>query len=456
MNLGNYHKTKGFIYGATMRNNHVLWSIIFCFALLTSCAAYVLDSAQNQLRTSFASGDYTSTAALMDKLANENVYKDKEKVLLRLEQGTINHFAGNYDASSNYYTYAENEIDALFTKSISRAIKSFLVNDNTLAYDGEDYEDIYLNVFKSLNYMHLNDYEGALVETRRISYKLERLNDKYNGLVSALSEADTTSFEKDKWKSGKTRFQNSALGHYLSTILYAKSNKPDDARISFNNLMKAYDDQPEVYDFEKPDPRKLTKIQDTENYNVLITAFSGRAPIKEAVDFRLYLEESDTYLKVSFPKLVPFQSRVARVSVSVDNDSLTQKVDLIEDMDKVAQEVYKVKEPIIYARAMVRAFLKMLASNKLAKESKKQDDVFGGLVNVLGKVAQEASEKADLRSWQTMPGKAYSTVLSLPPGKHTVQIKYYSSSGQLLITDEQTITAKPYNSLSLVESMYWN
>lgn len=442
--------------GATKSTNYLLWSILFCFSALASCAAYVLDSAQNDLRNSFAAGDYTSTAALMDQLANENVYKEKEKVLLRLEQGTINHFAGNYEASSNYYTYAEDEIDALFTKSISRAIKSFLVNDNTLAYDGEDYEDIYLNVFKALNYMHLNNYEGALVETRRITYKLERLNDKYNGLVSALSEADTTSFEKDKWKSGKSTFQNSALGHYLSTILYAKSNKADDARISFNNLMKAYVDQPGVYNFKTPEPMELMKIQENDQYNVLITAFSGRSPTKEAVDFRLYLEEEDTYLKVSFPKLVPFPSNVGSISVSVDNDSLTQTLDLIEDMDKVAQEVYKVKEPIIYARAMVRAFLKMLASNKLAKEAKEQGDVFGGLVNVLGKVAQEASEKADLRSWQTMPGKAFSTVLSLPPGKHNISINYYSRSGQLLITDEQTVTAESKTSLSLVESMYWN
>lgn len=439
-----------------MRNNKLLWSIIFCFACLASCAAYVLDSAQNDLRNSFAAGDYASTAALMDKLATEDVYKEKEKVLLRLEQGTINHFAGNYEASSNYYTYAEDEIDALFTKSISRAIKSFLVNDNTLAYDGEDYEDIYLNVFKALNYMHLENYEGALVETRRITYKLERLNDKYNGLVSALSEADTTSIEQDKWRSGKTNFQNSALGHYLSTVLYAKSNKPDDARISFNNLMKAYVEQPGVYDFGAPDDMELSQIQHTDQYNILVTAFSGRSPIKEAVDFRLYLEESDTYLKVSFPRLVPFQSRVASISVSVDNDSLTQTLDLIEDMDKVAQEVYKVKEPIIYARAMVRAFLKMLASNKLKKEAQDQGEFLGGLVNVLGKVAQEATEKADLRSWQTMPGKAYAKVLKLPPGEHTIQINYYSRSGQLLISDQQTVIAKSSNSLSLVESMYWN
>lgn len=439
-----------------MRKHYLLWSVIFCNLFLASCAAYVLDSAQNDLRNSFASGDYTSTAALMDKLANEDVYKDKEQVLLRLEQGTINHFAGNYEASSNYYTYAENEIDALFTKSISRAIKSFLVNDNTLAYDGEDYEDIYLNVFKALNFMHLNNYEGALIETRRITYKLERLNDKYNGLVSALSAADTTSIEKDKWKTGKSTFQNSALGHYLSTILYAKSNKPDDARISFNNLMKAYVEQPGVYDFETPDPMELARIQERDEYNILITAFSGRSPTKEAIDFRLYLEEEDTYLKVSFPKLVPFESSVGRISVSVDNDSLTQNLFLIEDMDKVAQEVYKVKEPIIYARAMVRAFLKMLASNKLAKEAKDQGDVLGGLVNVLGKVAQEASEKADLRSWQTMPGKAYSNVLTLPPGEHTISINYYSRSGQLLISDQQIVTANSKNSLSLVESMYWN
>jgi hypothetical protein len=432
-----------------------LTGLVALFFLLSGCAAYQLDSAQNDLRTSFASGDYSSTAELIQKLDQKDVYQGKDQVLLHLERGMVNHFANNYQESSQYFTQAEEEMDALFTKSVSRAIKSFVVNDNTLAYDGEDYEDIYLNIFKSLNYIHLNDLEGALVEVRRVNYKLDRLEQKYSGLVESLSKADTTSTGEDKWKTGDTNVQNSALGRYLSTILYAKTDKPDDARIEYENLLKAYRDQPSVYSNAKPNESKLRTLTQPDSYNVLIQAFSGRAPVKKQNDVRFYLEESDTYIKFSLPSLKTFNSRVSSINVKV-NDDPQVKLELIEEMDMVAKEVYKVKEPIIYARAVVRSFLKAVAANKLKKEASKESDALGTFVNIMGKIAQETTEKADLRSWQTMPGKAYATVLNLPPGEHSVQIQYLGPLNEVVYSENKTITVSENETLELVESMYWN
>ena len=431
-----------------------LTGLITLIFLISGCAAYKLDMAQSDLRSSFASGDYTSTAQLIDKLDQSEVYQSKEKVLLHLEHGMVKHFANNYQESSLHFTEAENEMDALFSKSVSRAIKSFVVNDNTLAYDGEDYEDIYLNIFKSLNYIHLNELESALVEVRRVTYKLERLDQKYNGLVESLSKADTTSTDEDKWKTGKTNVQNSALGRYLSTILYAKTDKPDDARIEYENLIQAYREQPSVYGTH-PNESELRKITEPDRYNMLVQAFSGRAPVKKQNDTRLYLDETDTYLKFSLPSLETYKSRVYGIKVKV-NDKPPVPLDLVEEMDLVAKEVYKVKEPIIYARTFVRTFLKAAAADKLKKEAKKEDDTFGSVVNILGKIAQETTEKADLRSWQTMPGKAYATVLNLPPGEHRIQIQYFGQSGQMIHFEDQLVNVEENNPLELVESIYWN
>lgn len=419
--------------------------------LCSSCAPYMLDNAQTDLRHSFAAGDYQHTAQLIETFQKDNIYKTKDEVLLYLEQGTVNHFAGNYQQSSLYFTTAEDRIDDLFTKSVSRAVKSFMVNDNSLAYDGEDYEDIYINLFKSLNYIHLNDLEGALVEARRVSYKLERLDIKYDGLIEALSEADTTSTDNEKWKAGKSNIQNSTLARYLSAVLFSKTNKPDDARIEYQNLLKAYQEQP----LEAPDTEELHLITQPRDYNVLVNVFSGRAPVKHQNDLRLYLDESDTYLKFSLPSLETYPTRVSFVEVIV-NDRDEYFIPLIEEMDVVAKEVYKVKEPIIYARAMVRAILKAMASNKITNVAAEQDDTLGSLVNVFTKIAQEATEKADLRSWQTMPGKAYASVLKLPPGQHNININYYSSTGSLLHSENQLLDIRENDNLKLVESIYWN
>lgn len=429
--------------------------LLLLLLFFTGCGAYQLDRAQDELRTSYSSGDYTSTARFIESLDQKGVYKSKDRVLLLLERGMINHFAGNYEASSDYFTKAEDQIDELFTKSVSRALQSFVVNDNSLAYDGEDYEDIYLNVFKSLNYIHMNNLESALVEARRVTHKLGLLNQKYNGLVETLSKQDTTSTGKDKWKTGETNVQNSALGHYISAILFAKTNKPDNARIEFENLIKAYQDQPSVYSMSRPQRSDLQNITDPDGYNILIQAFAGRAPVKIQNDFRIYLEESDTYLKFSLPTLEMYNTQVKSVKVKLENGQ-TYNLNLIEEMDLVAKEVYKVKEPIIYARTVVRTFLKAAAANRMKKRAKKENEALGAFVNIASKIAQETTEKADLRSWQTMPGKAFSTVLKLPPGDHKIEIQYYGHSGRLLHSFTKDIVVADNEGLELIETNYWN
>ncbi len=137
------------------------------------------------------------------------------------------------------------------------------------------------------------------------------------------------------------------------------------------------------------------------------------------------------------------------------NDKDPIELDLIEEMDVVAKEVYKVKQPIIYARTIIRAFLKAVGTNALSDELRKEDAVLGEMANILGKIGQEATEKADLRGWQTMPGKAYATVLNLAPGEHQVVLNYYGN-GSLLHSDQKAITITQDDRLELVESLYWN
>lgn len=434
------------------------WGLYFGFValiLISGCAAYILDSAQIDLRNSFAVGDFQGTAELVNSYQLNGVYEGKDAVLVNLELGSANHFAGNYRESNQHFQNAEYEIEDLYTKSITRAIQSFLVNDNVLSYDGEDYEDVYLNAFKTLNYMHMGDLESALVESRRISYKLSQLNVKYNDIVEALAKADTSKIEQGKWKTGETNIQNSAMGHYLSTILYTKTGKIDDARISYNNLIKAYEDQPTGGRDNTPTPRELTKLMNPDAYNVLVKVFTGRSPSKSQNDTRLYFEEIDTYLKFSLPELDLYQSTVSKIQVSVNGENPTQ-LHTVEHLDLVAREVYKVKEPIIYARTIVRASLKAIAANAASKEIEEENEALGKAFNFLGKLAQEATEKADLRSWQTMPGKSHALVLNLPEGNHTISIEYLNSLGTVIHTEIQDIEVSASDNLKIIESIYWN
>lgn len=424
------------------------------FILLTGCHAYVLDDAQQELRTSFSSGNYEESAQLLQKFEEKEIYKSKDAVLKNLEAGLIHHFAGNYDSSSIFLSNAELLIDDAYTKSISRGLASFLVNDNTLVYDGEPYEDVYLNAFKSLNYVHQKNWEAALVETRRMAFKMEQLDIRLKGIAEAFARQDTTG--KVTWSSGKVNIQNSAFSHYLATVLYAKTGKQDDARIEFEKLKIALDEQRKLSKAIRPEHSDLENIRQPNAYNVLITAFSGQAPVKKQEDFRLWLQadngEGSFYVKFSLPEIKLYHSRIHKIRVITD--SLQYPLYLVEEMDVVSSEVYKAKMPVIYTRSLLRASLKATGATYLASSVRKKNKSMGFLVDVLGIIGQESTEKADLRGWQTMPGKVWMNVLHLIPGLNTIEIQYLSSSGQVLHSEKRTIEITQQTNLRLLETIY--
>jgi hypothetical protein len=427
--------------------------LLVAVLLTAGCASFRLDDAQTNLRSSFAMHNYAQTVDLLKKYDRRDVYKSKDDVLYNLEMATATHFDARYDSSEYYYGQAEEEIDALFTKSISRGITSFLFsNDNALSYNGEAYEDVYLNAFNSLNFIHRGDLEGALVEARRMAYKLSRIETKYEGVAKALSKADTLG--RGDWKTGKQSVQDSPFSRYLASVLFAKSGKPDDARIEYEKLLESIGQLPAAF-APRINKQELQKIKNGNAYNVLLVGFAGRAPIKYQNDVRLYLDNDDLYLKFSLPALRLYKSRVKSVHAVV-GDSSQIPLQLIERMDVVAKEVYSVKEPIIYARTFVRSLAKAIGTNAAGRAVKKENKGLGLLVNILGKVGQEFTEKADTRSWQTMPGQAYVHTLKLPAGRHQIEMEYRDADGQLLYSKEAAVTISADEDLELFESLYWN
>ncbi|MDZ7806616.1 MAG: hypothetical protein U5K71_05835 [Gracilimonas sp.] len=434
--------------------NHARFHLIYVgiLILLSGCHAYVLDDAQADLRNSFTAGEYDNASELIKKFENDKVYRSKDAVLKNLEGGMIYHFAGKYDSSSTYLSNAEYLIEDAYTKSVSRGIGSFLTNDNTLTYDGEPYEDVYLNAFKSLNFMHQQDWESALVEARRMSYKMERLDIRLKGLAEAFAKTDSSGQE---WSSGKVNVQNSAFSHFLSSVLFAKTGKFDDSRIEYEKFSSAIKEQNTFGTLPKSDPANLKHIQEPQAYNVLITAFSGQAPMKVQEDFRLWLDDGDDesfYVKFSLPALKMYNSRVH--SIRIRTDSLSAPLYLVEEMDEVSAEIYQAKKPIIYTRSLLRATVKATGSSLISSSVKKKHKNWGFLLEVLGMIGQETTEKADLRGWQTMPGKAWVNAVKLPEGTHDLEIEYLSANNIVLYSETHIINISGPNDLLLLESIF--
>lgn len=424
--------------------------------LVTGCGSQQIITGQQQMRSSFQMGNYERAERIADSLKENEVYKEKDRVLYALEKGTITYFQGDHEESVESFSNAEEYIDQFFTKSASTGVKAFLTNDNQLDYNGEVYEDVYLNGFKSLSYLGMDQFESALVEARRIAQKLEEAEDKYGGYAETMSEADSTNSKEVTWAAGTSIIHDSPLSHYLAGALYAKSGEEDGARIELDKLKGAIENHQAIPDSRLEYVEDFEKINDPSSYNVMLTAFSGNAPDKVSNNINTDINRDGKGLKIAIPKLVMQPSTVGYVE-AVINDTLTTRLPILEEMDKVARETFEIKKPIIIARATVRGIMKSVAQEAGADAvGDRFGAVAGGLANFVGGKVREASEQADLRGWQTMPGKVYANVVKLPPGSHRIAFNYYTPLNELIFSDEKVIEMSENERLEPVGSIYSN
>jgi hypothetical protein len=421
-------------------------SVLCILVLLSGCATNL--SQYGPIERSLQNRDYKKTVDLIQDAKSVN-FEKKDRVLYSLELGLAQHYADLYKESNHRLTLADGYIDELYTKSISNMGYSFLTNSTELPYRGEPYENIYLNAFKSLNYAHLQKPQAVFVEIRKIQNKLNVMERRFKQMAqeyeeSALSSLNDTSVLKRKnasFQAGESRFYSSALGHYLSYLMYLNQGELDDARIDLNNLREAFKNQPGIYNFELPDlPRDPSVDSDKARVNVFALLGQGPIKIQEGVRVRY----KDHYVKWVYPELIKRGTKITRVVVSRQNEQLAT-LDKLEDVNRVSKAVFEVKEPIIKAYNFVRAVSKSIVTNELVKNT--DNPILATLAKV---TSQEFTENADLRTTRLLPGEIHVGHVTVPAQQPITLTFHYYSNGQRIA--EETVTRTFHNdALNFVE-----
>lgn len=412
------------------------------------CAMTEINTAQSEIRNAFHyNSNINYSANLIDNLASS--YRSNDQVLYDLERAAIHYYQGNWEASIKYFDSAEKEIDRLFGISVQRTIRAFVVNDGQLEYQGEDYEDIMTNIFKALSYIHLNDIEAARVEARRASFKLSSRFDQYNHFIQEIRKEDDTNTDTD-WKVGESNVQESVFGHYLTSVLWSAMGSVDSTRVQFDRFENAY----LRYNPDKSSIIDLEKIRTPGSFNSLIVVSGGRPPTKTSKELRIPYTRDGDYILIAVPELTTYQEVITSAD-AVINGRQRINVPLIENFSHVAEEVYKVRQPMVESRAVVRGLLKVLTEETARRKVRSEYGEGASLLaGFLGKVAREASEVADTRSWQTMPGRVYSTVLKLNQGINQIDINFYNSYGTKMYTQSEYINIFNPRRLHLIDVLF--
>jgi hypothetical protein len=371
-------------------------------------------------------GRYGNAYASLE--SSKKAYRNMDYVLYCLDSGMLAHYAGQYEDSSRLLEDGERAIEAAYAKSITQTVGTLLVNDMTREYSGEDYEDIYLNVFNALNYYQRGFPEDALVEIRRITNKLQYLQVKYGTMITnlqqeALKNSSGIPFDPE---NVTVHFSNSALARYLSMLFYRGTGRWDDARIDRDQVRLAFANQPDLYQFPLPGSldEELDFPRDMARFNLV--AFTGLSPVKAAEDMRIPLNRSN-WVKISLPVMSARPSLVGSVEAVFDTGQRFT-LEVIEDISAVAGETFKQKAGVIYLRSCIRAITK--AATAAALSDRKSDAA--AILGLFTQIYAEVSEQADLRVSRYFPGRALAGGITLEPGIYSYTVNFYDYSGSVI------------------------
>ena len=415
----------------------------------TGCSTY---SRQSPLiREALLHDDYEKAIKEVEKIDRSG-----SELLYCYEMGTILHEEGNYALSNAVFERAEQVFQELYTRSISREVGAVLVNEGLTQYRGDAFEAVLVNYYKILNYLFLGEVGDALVECRRLNFKLQLIHD-----------------------AGETYFVDDPFLQYLTALVYDLGGEPESAEVSYRASCKEYGADstvgapPWLSCDAAANARRLGDAAQAASYSkgatcdvatsargrVAVLIESGVVARKIEHSITLPIFENDRYsnqdnyahqlyqrrgipydhnirvkywLHVALPALEadpPFESRVVvRASLLASGgktDAGEATAVRVEDIDAQAARAFAEKEPNVLLRAIARALAKYLASETAGQK----DEGLGALVNLLGVV----TETADTRSWTTLPRSIQLARLDLEPGTYRIDVDVVDPRGTLLV-----------------------
>jgi len=252
---------------------------VFGFALaMTLCACAGPSRAyKERLQGMMAANNYDGAIAEINN-SKDKEYSRKNAVLYHLDVGMVEHDAGKYPQSDTDLDAAEKRMDELYTKSVSRAVGTVLINDNTTEYAGEPYERALLNIFRSLNFICLDRLDDAAVEARKVTFYLDHLRQA---------------------RGEKFNYRDDGFAQYLSSLIFSEIGKNDDARISMANAMSAYAGYPADFGMPAP-PEGPDKTLDGQNKGeIVFFHYNGMAPAKVSKTFQVAWDDALIALRAS-------------------------------------------------------------------------------------------------------------------------------------------------------------
>ncbi len=395
------------------RNIKILALSLLTF-VLSSCATYQhkVENSRRLLRAS-----PVKAAQVLEKLA---LTEGKDQLVYLLDYATALQAAKEFKKSNKYFLLADRMAEVKDYHSITKQLSSVVVSEEMVQYKGDDYEKILINAMLAINFLSMNDLDGALVETRRLIEKLEHYR------VDA-----------------KKKYQQNEFAMYLGALIWESDRKWDDAYISFEKTYKLNSDFEYIErdliraavnarryatakKWEKKFGIKRKKSWfNKRNGEIVLIHQQGWGPRKRP---------NSKWRRIPTLRAVPSYTKASQLEVIGVGKENSQKV---YNLERVAIKTLDDQFAPLIAKRVASA----VAKEVLADQVRQKNKALGALVSI----ALRAVDRADLRQWSTLPASFQIAKLRVPPGRYKVRVRGLNASDEVNNEDsgELELVVKP-------------
>jgi len=429
--------------------------------LLSGCATY--SDSFGVIQHNLAAQQYDDALKVIEKQSGSKT----DRVLYLLNKGMVLRMKRDFTGSNQALEAAKMEMERLYAASVSEHTLSFLVNDATVSYGGEDYEQVLVHLYMALNYLELGQPGEARVEAMQVDAKLREIGEKFSG----------------------NKFTEDALSRYLTGLIFEELGEWSDAMISYREAYEAYKKYQANYGTAMPEMLKhdllrLSKrqglkdeekqyrnafgialppaINDAVKQGELVFILNnGLAPIKrekvtslsapppsmvmDAAANKPITLAPAVFVDIALPYYESQANNVTGARIRVAEKQAN--TELMENIDAIARSSLNSHMAAITARSIARAIAKVQIQETVdrAGERSNNDPAVEILSSIFVRVASVATERADTRSWLTLPANIQMARLPLPPGTYTITV-------ELLDANSQIVTARNYPGVVITEA----
>ena len=421
---------------------------------LTGCATY--SESFGAIEHNLSTRQYDAALQDIEKQSGSKT----DRVLYLLNKGMVLRMKRDFTGSNQALEAAKAEMERLYAASVSEHTLSFVVNDATVSYAGDDYEQVLVHLYMALNYLELRQPYEARVEALQVDVKLREIGEKIP----------------------ENKFTEDALSRYLTGLIYEELGEWSDAMIAYRKAYEAYKKYQVNFGLPMPDMLKhdLLRLAQRQGLKDEVAQYrkefdikpepeedraheqegelvfvlnNGLAPVKREKVVGATAPPPSVIVEAATPHkhitpappvvvtiaLPYYESRPnnvlsARISVS-DKQSSTQ---MMENIDAIARASLDSRMPAITARSIARAVAKGAIQGSVDRARNKNDNdaAVALLSSFVVRVAAIATERADTRSWLTLPANVQLARLALPPGSYTVTVDLLGAGGHVVATQE--------------------